>query len=58
MTPEWHRGWEIVFNEDTAYFTGEGYEAYQHGIDLDARRLCAATRDELITAIEEAEDEE
>ena len=51
----WHRGWEMLFCPDAAFWTNEGWLAYKGGIDLDARRLEAPTLAELQELINDEE---
>jgi len=50
-------GWECGFNADAAYWTGEGWQAAKGGFDLDALTVTARTFNDLLTEIDDAEDD-
>lgn len=54
----WYRGWECGWNDTANAYTGEGWEAYKGGCDLDAPRINTKTWEALIDAIDEAEEDE
>lgn len=51
-----YRGWECLYNHEARFWTGEGWEAYRGGCDLEARRVTAYRWDQLLDEIDEEED--
>lgn len=56
-TDIWYRGWEVGFDVDAAYWTGDGWRAYKGGCDLDVPTLSAGTYAALLDDIDNEEDE-
>lgn len=50
--PVWYRGWECVFNEESARWGTDGWEAYLGGTDPDAARASAFTWEGLLDEID------
>lgn len=54
----WHRGWEIHHNTDwMPIAAGMEFDAYRGGADLDAPRISGKTMAEVVSEIDEAEDD-
>lgn len=51
----WYRGWEISFYDDAEFWTGNGWQAYKGGADLDAPNVSASTFTDLIEEIDAEE---
>lgn len=51
----WYRGWEISFYDDAEFWTGNGWNAYKGGADIDAPHTSARTFPELIEEIDAEE---
>ena len=48
----WYRGWEVGYGIVGALWSGEAWQAYQGGCDLDAATVSGRTFDDCLDAID------
>lgn len=53
----WYRGWECSYDATAAFWSGEGWNAYMGGCDLDAPHNSARTWEALLDEIDAEEDD-
>lgn len=53
----WYRGWECGYDVEASLWTGEGWQAYKGGADIDAPSESARTFNELLDAIDDREED-
>lgn len=53
----WYRGWEVGWDQQREFYSGEGYVAYKGGCDLDAPQLTSGSWVGILDAIDDEENE-